>query len=411
MTTSDNVYQEISESVYWIDPNHKDYDPTYKKDAIKTFGEKKYKILRTEDNQDNGMQAMVVAPLDKNGHVDKSQVVIAYAGTNSADVNDLRADINTVVAGSEYAHLGASDGKVVPAQSITALKFANAIKGDFPDATISTTGHSLGEYLALLTAAENQWYNVGFNGADPAGILSDEALAWIKDNPGMLTNYRNVYDQININGNGTGAEVLIDTGFGELSTLQAHNMKYWTFDKDGKVIIPETFINETAIGQQMRRETLNNYFKDLLKLNDLAILFKTSGGGLSSNEKIFLENSRALAVINMSAKNFSDSTHKMKKLCQEMIDEVHTNWREGEKDLQTIAPDISYAERMSIASEKGYTKSKMVDEIVATYQNKLDEIKKQEAAFSILAKEIKQTIDNIVRLDHEMNVQIKSLGL
>ena len=41
------------------------------------------KDAKTQDNTDNGMQAMAVAPMDKDGNVDTSQVVIAYAETNS----------------------------------------------------------------------------------------------------------------------------------------------------------------------------------------------------------------------------------------------------------------------------------------------------------------------------------------
>ncbi|MBP2097656.1 hypothetical protein J2Z52_000465 [Enterococcus rivorum] len=42
------------------------------------------------------MQAMTVAPLDKNGRVDTSQIVISYAGTNPKDLNDLETDLRTV---------------------------------------------------------------------------------------------------------------------------------------------------------------------------------------------------------------------------------------------------------------------------------------------------------------------------
>ena len=45
----------------------------------------KYEILAVENNKDNGMQAMAVAPVDSNGEVDTSQIVIAYAGTDFSD--------------------------------------------------------------------------------------------------------------------------------------------------------------------------------------------------------------------------------------------------------------------------------------------------------------------------------------
>lgn len=58
----------------------------------------------------NHMQAMTVAPVDKKGKVDKSQITIAYAGTNPTDMTDLKTDA-VYVAGfdrtiTKYGHVG-----------------------------------------------------------------------------------------------------------------------------------------------------------------------------------------------------------------------------------------------------------------------------------------------------------------
>ena len=55
-------------------------------------------ISKPIDNTSNGMQAMAVAPVDKNGNVDDSYVVIAYAGTNRSDINDIEMDLQFVTA-------------------------------------------------------------------------------------------------------------------------------------------------------------------------------------------------------------------------------------------------------------------------------------------------------------------------
>ncbi len=57
----------------------------------------------------------------------------------------------------------------------SAIAFANEVKKEYGEAAISTTGHSLGGFLALYVAAEKQWKNVGFNGPDPYDLLSPEA--------------------------------------------------------------------------------------------------------------------------------------------------------------------------------------------------------------------------------------------
>nr|WP_018370613.1 hypothetical protein [Streptococcus marimammalium] len=59
-----------------------------------------YQVISVQDNNndadpsnDNGMQAMAVAPI-VNGEVDTSQIIIAFAGTNSVDFFDYPAIIN-----------------------------------------------------------------------------------------------------------------------------------------------------------------------------------------------------------------------------------------------------------------------------------------------------------------------------
>ncbi|TXL62543.1 hypothetical protein FHP05_12110 [Cerasibacillus terrae] len=74
-------YKILSEHIYWIDEKHKGYDPDLKKGEVIKEKDFEYKILKIEDNTTNGMQAMAVAPV-KNGKVDTSEVVIAFAVAN-----------------------------------------------------------------------------------------------------------------------------------------------------------------------------------------------------------------------------------------------------------------------------------------------------------------------------------------
>ena len=70
---NDKNYSDLSEEVYGIDSK--------KMFKIKKEGElildNKFQILSLEDNQNNGMQAMAVAPVNDRGEVDTSKIVIA----------------------------------------------------------------------------------------------------------------------------------------------------------------------------------------------------------------------------------------------------------------------------------------------------------------------------------------------
>lgn len=93
-------YQILSQYSYWIDENHASYDPSIKVGKAIEGKSDEYKILKTENNTSNGMQAMAVAPV-KGDQTDTTEIVIAYAGTNFSDKLDKMTDVQTAVLGSE----------------------------------------------------------------------------------------------------------------------------------------------------------------------------------------------------------------------------------------------------------------------------------------------------------------------
>ena len=88
MSITEEQYKWLAEQYYWVEKVRDDVDYRPEKGKKYFFNGKdnrlgQFKVLKVEDNTANGMQAMAVAPVDKAGNVDTSQVVIAYTGTNS----------------------------------------------------------------------------------------------------------------------------------------------------------------------------------------------------------------------------------------------------------------------------------------------------------------------------------------
>src|SRR5699024_9250929 len=396
-------YGEISQEVYRVDSNATDYDPNLKEKATREIEGEKYKVLKTEDNTSNGMQAMAIAPV-KDGtknEADTSEVVIAYAGTNFGDITDINTDLQNVIIGNEeklyslnkegnypiygpYVNkdllsiLGGEDlygwdkvgemqfSTVTDSQISTAEQFARRIQMDYPAAEITTTGHSLGEFLALDVAAENQWKNVGFNGPDPYDILSPEAKEWVENNSDKLFNYRNKIDPIgNYGGNGTGAGIPVDMDMSvetiskqelndigwidliskmDLNDLEviidSQRIGTWEFDEDGNLDIDSSYDNKEAF--QTQGEKL--LYGKLAELSLLAGELQASGGGMTSNELIFLNNAQALLTVEYITESTNAVIESIVNIYKDAIDELEETWEKNIIIAQAISTELSYGE-------------------------------------------------------------------
>lgn len=223
---SDKEYKSISEKVY---------DITNETKKISS-DEKKYKVLYKESNSTNGMKAAAVAPVDDNGNVDTSKIIIAYAGTG--DLNDVRVDRDEVVFGLKYPG----------GQIDTSEKFAKKMRQEYPNSDFNFTGHSLGGYLAVHNAAENKSQATVFNAPDASNSMNRDQIDFVLNNPGLIKNYRHPKDIIgNHGGDKLGIAIYVDSdtnGYGIPLISNAfdigfkyHAIKSWNnFDKDGNLL-------------------------------------------------------------------------------------------------------------------------------------------------------------------------------
>ena len=229
--STDKQNKYLSEVVY--DVNSKDESKKiHEKDELKEG----FKVLAVENNKINGMQAMAVAPIDSNGEVDTSKVVIAYAGTG--DLNDVPVDRDEVVFGLKY-----------PGSQIdTSEKFAKKMRQEYPNSDFNFTGHSLGGYLAVHNAAENKSQATVFNAPDASNSMNKDQIDFVLNNPGLIKNYRHPKDIIgNHGGDKLGIAIYVDSdtnGYGIPLISNAfdigfkyHAIKSWNnFDKEGNLL-------------------------------------------------------------------------------------------------------------------------------------------------------------------------------
>lgn len=218
MTTPEQ-YRDLASKAYEVDRLHRDPPVSVGERFRVGSGDhvQRYEVVATADHPANGFQAMAVAPV-VGGMPDLSRIVVSYAGTNPGHRADLLEDVETIVGGD----------KGPLSQVADAQKFANRVKAAYPHAALSTVGHSLGGYLALLVAAEHGWPATTFNAPDPWQVLSPDTkkrlTAQNAAGRGVLRNYLNEWDIIgNLYGNRTGAAIYVADTPGR-STLEYHNI-------------------------------------------------------------------------------------------------------------------------------------------------------------------------------------------
>ena len=73
----DAEYRYLSNSVYEVDTKKVSRSQKEGDTLEGSQSNNNFKILKVEDNQNNGMQAMAVAPVNDRGEVDTRRIVIA----------------------------------------------------------------------------------------------------------------------------------------------------------------------------------------------------------------------------------------------------------------------------------------------------------------------------------------------
>ena len=232
MTTAEE-YMHLAEHAYRVDRLIQDPPLSVGEEfGVGSDGNKQqYQVIDTADHPANGFQAMAVAPL-VDGVPDLSHIVISYAGTNPNHRADVVEDIVTIVGGTQGPLSQVADAE----------RFADRVRQAHPGSSISTAGHSLGGFLALLVAAEHGWDATTFNGPDPWEWLSPEAKKRLEADKRagrtLLTNYVNEWDLIgNLYAHRTGSVIFVTDKPGR-NGLDYHNIGTdgaFTFE-DGSIL-------------------------------------------------------------------------------------------------------------------------------------------------------------------------------
>ncbi|MGV3031008.1 lipase family protein [Streptococcus suis] len=436
MTIQDSGYKKFAEEVYNVEPSKaKSNDtPVIVKDSKieDPMTGQQYKVIAVQDNNndvdktnDNGMQAMAVAPY-VNGKADTSQIVIAYAGTNFADIRDVDTDIQTVIFGSKDTLVqgNVQQGELprfTDSQLISAQKFYDDIKKQYPDALLTTTGHSLGAYIALVIGAENRVPATTFNGPDPIRVMSEAAIEWVKANNQMYNNYRIRYDVIGNAGAyfneifGTdeleiSRNVTIKDKLGLLQKLysldpkdrfeiilQLHGLDAYPINEKGQIV--------DSKGNVVGSEYLtSNAYKHLLSSAGGIVSFRIlqtqwSGGGINSDEELFLDVAQSYVIGKSMAGAAKAGLDELTSLKTKADAEVESIWSKVDFSIYS---ELSAWEVRDIFASHGVTHQEIVSDFHDYTQKKVKKMEKLSTAFDTLKTKLDEAVESKKALDGKL---------
>jgi hypothetical protein len=145
------------------------------------------------------------------------------------------------------------------------------------------------------------------------------------------------------------------------------------------------------------------YFKKLSKKLTL------SGGGLSSNEKLYLDSEQARIIVEKALSDFQIATENLIKIHQDGIREAQELWQEALSEARSKGTLLNEGEIRSSLEIVGCTESKIVTQPCEKYQGKIDKITTMAENFSSLTSEIQAKINEVVQRDSELAQQLKEI--
>ncbi|MGT2928782.1 triacylglycerol lipase [Streptococcus dentasini] len=397
---TDKDYKRIADRVYDVDSG-KVANPVKKGNTVAGG---KYKVLQVEDNTDNGMQAMAVAPVDKNGHVDTSQVVIAYAGTNKSDIKDIETDSQSLGLGRDKLQMrsGLNSAKVTDSQFKTAQAFAKKVAKKYPKAEITTTGHSLGESLAMYVSVKKGYNNVGFNGPDIHNMLSDKEIADMKKHKGQFRNYRNPHDKIgNITGNETETAIYVDKD-NKSGLTGDHSLSNWQFDNDGNLVDKNGNVADVTHVYDEVESMVSGYMGKDFK----AMKSKLGADGYSGHEKIFLDYLSASAVASGLGSAAQIGYESIKGQADAAGEEAEQLYKSLTSDRPASVNKLTDDEILAVYAEEGITYDYMVTKVKDHFDKKTTKASSLSEEFANLGGQIETGMQGLIDEDNSLGGEI-----
>jgi hypothetical protein len=421
---SDKENQEIAQIEY------KDYEVGQKitlSGRSEIYG---YVVDKIDDSY--GQQAYVIA--DKSLSVNPSQeqlnavkkITVIYRGSSTdASIDSVKDwfanDIpmaGKIIANSVTSKAISSDSQIKAAHFGTTQLMASASTlhksmNKYPNALFAVYGHSLGsmdgQYAIADLSAKEQKRLISaylYEGPNIYSVLTDEQ----KKNVATLNKLNKAFNYIDTNdivtmksyrnngSNAVGNTVFINSKW-TANVGKQHMWGGYQYNEDGSIIVKSDYVAKLA------EETTKN------DMNIIADLKKrmTASGGLSSGEKILLDQLEARSIAKgmllIVESKFGDLTLEYKNA----ITKTNQLWQDTKAQASIIGQHLSAGEETTALANGGATENNIKTQPIKDYQDSITQIKSLVEEYTAIVKNINTTIDAQVQTDTDLANEIAGL--
>ncbi|WP_367783927.1 hypothetical protein AB1395_03585 [Streptococcus pluranimalium] len=368
-----------------------------------------------DSTYDNKTGTSGTAFLDKN----TGEVIIAYTGTNK--------DGNAVqdIIGADLGGIGMGIG----GHYQPAFDFYETIRGQYGD-NITLTGHSLGGNVAQRVALEYNVDNTVVYNSAPLYVnqtygIKERLYDWVTPGEsnveridkqreaftGQVTRITTKWDQLNLL---TGP--FRDVHLGEeyiLKNSGGHGLNDIVKDK-GQLTQVQKILKQRGLGtvttvEKKQAKTLETVKTSLANLGKLKKQFSVSGGGLSSNEQLYLEKEQALILASGIHAAAVTGREDIASLAEKAVKKAEDLYAKT-NHIPAMVTELSLDEVKAVYAEAGVTENSIVGKTKTHFEKKVKKADNFVEPFETLKTNIGLTVDELVASDSTLAGEIGHAG-